>query len=261
MSTSEVALSPATMDPAILESLVVTGDCSKLTPTQRVAYYVARCDAAGLDPRAQPFQFLNLSGKLVLYALKAATDQLAAQHGIVCQVIDQRTQDGVRFVTVRAASRYGRQTDEIGAVPVGKLQGEALANAYMKALTKAKRRATLSLCGLGMLDELEVASIPRAQPVDMRDNGKGGWEMPREELAREVDEMAKAVESKQSATEAAGLYLGFAQRVVDAKTIDELNRVRDDANLVYASFTDAQRAALKVAFLSKDAELKPKEGQ
>ena len=38
-----------------------------------------------------------------------------------------------------------------------------MANARMKALTKAKRRLTLSLCGLGMLDETEVVSIPGAQ--------------------------------------------------------------------------------------------------
>ena len=38
----------------------------------------------------------------------------------------------------------------------------------MKAVTKAKRRVTLSICGLGMLDETEVESIPgaKAVPVD-----------------------------------------------------------------------------------------------
>ena len=37
----------------------------------------------------------------------------------------------------------------------------------MKAETKAKRRATLSICGLGMLDETEIETIPdaRRQPV------------------------------------------------------------------------------------------------
>ena len=42
------------------------------------------------------------------------------------------------------------------------LKGEALANAMMKAETKAKRRATLSICGLALLDELEVETIPNA---------------------------------------------------------------------------------------------------
>ena len=35
----------------------------------------------------------------------------------------------------------------------------------MKAETKGKRRVTLSICGLGMLDETEVGSIPDAQPA------------------------------------------------------------------------------------------------
>ena len=45
------------------------------------------------------------------------------------------------------------------------MNGEALANAYMKAETKAKRRVTLSICGLGMLDETEVETIPDAKQV------------------------------------------------------------------------------------------------
>jgi hypothetical protein len=35
----------------------------------------------------------------------------------------------------------------------------------MKAVTKGKRRLTLSLCGLGWLDETEVQTIPDARPV------------------------------------------------------------------------------------------------
>ena len=35
----------------------------------------------------------------------------------------------------------------------------------MKAETKSKRRVTLRLCGLGMLDESEVETIPNAQRV------------------------------------------------------------------------------------------------
>ena len=46
-----------------------------------------------------------------------------------------------------------------GAVPIAGLKGEEFANALMKAETKAKRRATLSICGLGVLDETEVETI------------------------------------------------------------------------------------------------------
>src|SRR5690606_24912460 len=42
-----------------------------------------------------------------------------------------------------------------------------LANAYMKAETKAKRRVTLSICGLGWLDETETETIPDAHRVEV----------------------------------------------------------------------------------------------
>jgi hypothetical protein len=45
-------------------------------------------------------------------------------------------------------------------------------NALMKAVTKAKRRLTLSLVGLGWLDETEVETIPGAKPVAV-DAGTG----------------------------------------------------------------------------------------
>ena len=150
-----------------LEALVIGGDCSRLTSAQKIAYYQARCEAAGLDWRSQPLAYLRLSGKEVLYALKGATDQLSAVHGVRAEVISQTTEDGIRVVLVRASTRDGRQTDEIGCVPVDGLKGEALANALMKAMTKAKRRAVLAICGLGMLDETEVSSIPNASPVPL----------------------------------------------------------------------------------------------
>jgi hypothetical protein len=48
---------------------------------------------------------------------------------------------------------------------VGNLKGDALANALMKAETKAKRRVTLSIAGLGWLDETELETIPHGQPA------------------------------------------------------------------------------------------------
>jgi hypothetical protein len=62
----------------------------------------------------------------------------------------------VLVVTARATMPDGRVDESIGALPIDKLQGEARANALMKCETKAKRRVTLSICGLGMLDESEI---------------------------------------------------------------------------------------------------------
>jgi hypothetical protein len=172
MSTALQTTSLQGLDEATMLALVAGGDCSRLTPAQRTAYYVARCEAAGLDPRAQPFQFVRLQGGEKLYATKAATDQLAGKHGIVCTIVSQATDSGVRVVTVRATSKDGKSQEDVGIVPVEGLKGEALANAMMKAVTKAKRRTILSLCGLGMLDESEVETIPGAQPVEAHEPPK-----------------------------------------------------------------------------------------
>jgi hypothetical protein len=61
----------------------------------------------------------------------------------------------------------GRTDSDTGAVSITGLKGENRANAIMKAITKGKRRLTLSLAGLGWLDESEVGSIPSARPVDV----------------------------------------------------------------------------------------------
>ena len=45
------------------------------------------------------------------------------------------------------------------------LNCDDLANAFMKAETKAKRRVTLSICGLGILDETEIETIKNVTPV------------------------------------------------------------------------------------------------
>lgn len=66
------------------------------------------------------------------------------------------------MVTARATLPDNRCDESIGAVFLGQAQGEAKANLLMKAESKAKRRVTLSLCGLAVLDELEVETIPNA---------------------------------------------------------------------------------------------------
>jgi len=155
------------VDDKSLFNLVTNGDASKLSDTQKLQYYKARCDAAGLDPRTAPFQFIRLQGREILYATKEASNQLASKHGIRLEVVSQITENGIRTVVVRAIAKDGRQTDEIGCVPLDNLKGADLANAFMKAVSKAKRRAVLSLCGLGMMDESEIETVKDLQHIPM----------------------------------------------------------------------------------------------
>jgi hypothetical protein len=148
---------------ALVEKVIIEGDLSKLTPSERVNYYNAVCSSVGLNPLTKPFSYLSLNNKLVLYALKACTDQLRYIHKVSVESLTNTTLDGVYIVTAKVKNGDGRTDVDDGAVNIGGLKGEALANAVMKASTKAKRRATLSICGLGMLDETEVETIPGAR--------------------------------------------------------------------------------------------------
>lgn len=150
---------------AIVESVVVRGDLSKLSESERVAYYKQVCESLGLNPLTKPFDYITLNGRLTLYAKRDAADQLRKIHGVSIDPPSVQIEDGLVLVSVTARDASGRTDSEIGAVSIDGLRGEARANAIMKAITKAKRRVTLSLCGLGWLDETEVETIPNAQPV------------------------------------------------------------------------------------------------
>lgn len=155
----------ATATPAIVEQVVVAGDLAKLTPAQRGEYYGRVCASLGLNPFTRPFEYLLLNGKLTLYARKDATDQLRAIRRVSLEIVSRETVGGIHVVTARATLPDGRTDEEIGAVGVTGLTGEALANALMKASTKAKRRVTLSVCGLGWLDESEADAVADARAV------------------------------------------------------------------------------------------------
>lgn len=147
----------------IMESVLLKGDIARLTPDERVRYYGEVCRSMGLNPLTKPFEFIILNGKLQLYALRACTDQLRKINGISLEIVSRDIADDVLTVHVRARDNSGRSDEDLGAVSFPPtLKGEARANAELKAVTKAKRRATLSICGLGWLDETEIEDIPAA---------------------------------------------------------------------------------------------------
>jgi hypothetical protein len=140
-----------------LELALLGDDLSKLTPPQRLYFYNKTCTSLGLNPLTKPFSYLQLSGKLTLYAKRDCTDQLRKIHGVsVTDLTDYMDGHGTYVVTAKGRDREGRVDASKGAIFLGEMKGEMRANAIMKAETKAKRRLTLSLCGLGMLDETEV---------------------------------------------------------------------------------------------------------
>jgi hypothetical protein len=149
---------------AMLERVVLGGDLSALTSAQRLQYYTDVCRSLDLNPLTKPFQYLRLSGRLVLYATKDCTEQLRKKYGVsVDPPVLTELGDAI-FVTITARDRDGRTDSDIGVVLKSDMQAN-IANVMKKAVTQAKRRVTLSLCGLGMLDESEVADVPDAAPA------------------------------------------------------------------------------------------------
>ena len=183
---NEVAVRPGTVPAEIQEKVLIGGDLAKLTVPERLSYYKAVCESVGLNPLTRPFEYLILDDKMVLYARKDCTDQLRDLHGISVEIACRERIDDLFVVTARAKNMTERTDESIGAVPAVKEDGEwktagsgkryfqgngtykpltleARSNAMMKAETKAKRRVTLSICGLGMFDESEIEGVAGAK--------------------------------------------------------------------------------------------------
>lgn len=199
------------MDGSIIEKVVVGGDLAQLNPAERMKYYAAVCESAGLNPLTQPFGYIKLNGKLQLYALKACTDQLRNIHHVSVSAIEGKTVGELYVVTCKVQDREGRTDVSTGAVAIGGLRGDALGNAIMKAETKAKRRATLSLCGLGLLDETEAETIVGADIKPANIDVNPTQPQP---TSGEDEKRAKTIESN-------------VAKLRTAPDVDTLNKMRD----------------------------------
>ncbi len=122
-----------------IERVLIHGDISGLNEEQRVRYAQAVCDSVGLNLLTKPFEFMKLNGKTVLYATKGATDQLRKIHAISSKIVTCSKIDDIYIVTCQGTAKDGRTDESTGAVNIKGLQGEALANAMLKAETKAPR--------------------------------------------------------------------------------------------------------------------------
>ena len=156
------------IDQSILERVLLTGDLSGLDPGQRVTYYMETCKSLGLNPLTKPFDYIVLNDKLTLYPGKTAAAQLRSVKGISFTKLEIDVIDGELMETlVYGQDSAGRVDVDIGTVSIKGMNSVNYANARMKSVTKAKRRLTLSLAGLGMVDETELETIPNVQHVQI----------------------------------------------------------------------------------------------
>lgn len=168
-----------------LELVLAKGDLSQLTAAQRLEYYTRVCKTLGLNPLTRPFRYMNFQGQTLLYATKDCTDQLRSLRKVNVRIVDKTLDGDLFMVTAQAKLPDGRSDEDVGAVSLTRLYGDQRANAIMRAMTKAKRRVTLSLCGLGLLDESELESMNGAQTFDAEEAPPPPVPMPRVEPAAE----------------------------------------------------------------------------
>lgn len=175
----------------IMEKVMIGGDLGALSASERVKYYGAVCKSLGLNPLTKPFEYIkdDKTSKLSFYVRKEATEQIRSVNKLSIFKLENEIKLGSYVVTAHISSPDGRTDIATGAVPIEKedgswsagangknyfkgngkfipIKGEALTNAIKKAETQAKRRATLSIMGLGVLDESEVASVPNSRTID-----------------------------------------------------------------------------------------------
>lgn len=233
---------------ALLEQVVLTGDLAKLQPAARLAYYAQVCQSVGLNPLTKPFEYINLNGKLTLYARRDATDQLRALKRVSVVIKSREVVEGCYVVTASATTPDNRTDESIGAVDLGNLKGEARANAMMKAETKAKRRVTLSICGLGMLDETEVVTVAGAKAIKV-DSETGEILEPVTSIHKPTDGAEDRVEEKRKS-----IVLDCVEAAKDCLETDNVYGAYellsglsdpDERTWAWTFFDSKQRRALK----------------
>lgn len=164
MSEQRALVQVADEAASLAAEVVVKGDLRKLTDDQKARYIVEVCKSLGLNPLTRPFELIILNGKEVLYPTKGATDQLRKINAVSVTRLEKQMVGDLYEVIAHGRDASGREDEASALVNVKGVTGDNLAIAMMKCETKAKRRLTLSLVGLGWLDESEVEDLPPDLP-------------------------------------------------------------------------------------------------
>lgn len=254
MSKNTALAIPAGENIELISQIVMDGNIGKLTEAQKLQYYYAMCERIGLDPLSHPLQYLKLSSREVLYVTKGATDQIARNQGISRRIVARERIGDVYVVTAQASDKTGRVEESTGAISIAGLGGENLCNAMLKAESKAKRRAILSMCSIGLMDESEVDDIPGAQRLDLPTS-------PRQiaQSSAPVDVNAQPNDAGDPVTEAIAQQIIAAEETLSGLTGEVLDLVdyqtKGEARAHYADLQKRIKAAKRAQASAPNLEL------
>jgi hypothetical protein len=144
--------------PAAAVRAQLHNDWSKVTEDDKLKYAISICKALDIPTPLNPFKFINMKGKTVLYATKEAAELIAERNKISVNVVNKYLdkEQNIYVVEVRALMPHGRTFDNFAALSVSGLTGEARANAMMKTMSKAIRRVVFAAVGLSVMDETDL---------------------------------------------------------------------------------------------------------
>lgn len=180
-----------------ISKLILQGDLSGLSEKEKLQYYGALCKSLHLNPYTKPFDYIvfERNGRRfeTLYATKNCAEQLRKNLGISVVEENRTITDEYVIYDVKVQDATGRTDTGTGVVSfvtrgrdgkMYKLSGTAYADAIMKAQSKAKRRATLSIAGVGFLDETELDFVYNGKEVETEVSGQIESSPDNEELMK-----------------------------------------------------------------------------
>lgn len=223
------------------ETALLCGDLSKLTEQQRAELVAKVCDSVGLNVWTRPLRYIEVRGQsgtqLILYATKDCTEQLRKTHNVSLTIVSREQVGDAYVVTTQAKMPNGRVDESTGAVATKGLGGDNLCNALMKAETKAKRRVTLSICGLGILDESEIETIAGARVLPATSLPAAATALPAATGAPTVADAIKIpqVEIEMDAVRVMGKQLGKLAGAFN----QDLQRVGGDLHVLKVEYSKA----------------------
>lgn len=135
-------------------SALFSGNIGALSPLAQDALIDYRCRQLQLDPLTNPLIRVAVKGsnKIILYARKEAAEQLRVAHGVTVTLISEQLTPDFYKVVLNFKHKDGREEPNAGVEALGAAKGEGLANAMLKAWSKALRRGTLAITGAGVSD-------------------------------------------------------------------------------------------------------------
>lgn len=199
----DIAVASPEQAAAGLTHYLGTGDLSKLTGEQRAAIYRRTCDSLGINSLTRPFEWYEFydpetkAKKMVLYPRSACADQLAYQHRIRVEVLEEKIVGSLFKVVLKGTMPSGRTETNLSYLDLtdrdgNPLRGQKLGNAYMKGHTKAKRRLIFGMVGMMAPPDIEDLQQVRVVHVDGRGNVIDAPTEEQKALASDP-EMAKAI--------------------------------------------------------------------